>query len=258
MVARLWERLVAVFTAERTEDVVRAVLILLVTMLIARLLGRWVRRVAGGSDTQRSLLFGRVASSAIVFLGLTAAFQELGFKLSVLLGAAGVLSVAIGFAAQTTLSNLISGFLLFGERPFRVGDLLEIDNLSGEVLHVDIMSTTLRTLDNRFVRIPNEQLIKSKVVNQTRFPIRRLDLTVIINVRDDFQDLRSRILDVLDRHPLCLAEPPPAVFVLGYVDQLVQVQISVWVQTKNHQRVRIGISTDLLAAVRAVRGKTQA
>lgn len=258
MIARLWERVVHVFTAERTEDIVRAVLILLVTMLVARLIGRWVRRVAGGSDTQRALLFGRVAASAIFFLGLTAAFQELGFKLSVLLGAAGVLSVAIGFASQTTLSNLISGFLLFGERPFRVGDVLEIDNLTGEVLNVDIMSTTLRTLDNRFVRIPNEQLIKSKVVNQTRFPLRRLDLTVLIGVKDDFQELRSRILEILDRHPLCLSEPPPAVFVLGYAEQLAQVQISVWVQTKNHHRVRIGLSADLFAAVRAVRGKTQA
>jgi len=254
----LWNRLVRVFTAERTEDVVRAALILFVTAIVARFVGRWIRRAASGGDTQRAFLFGRLAAWGILFFGLTAAFQELGFKLSVLLGAAGVLSVAIGFASQTTLSNLISGFLLFGERPFRVGDLLEVDQLTGEVLNVEIMATTLRTLDNRFVRIPNEQLIKAKVVNQTRFPIRRLDLTVRIGRADDFEELRSRILETIDRHPLCLSDPPPTVFVAAYVDQDISIQVSMWTQTKDHQRVRIGISNEIFSAVRAVRSKANA
>src|SRR5512143_2337096 len=97
----LWKHLVATFAAERTEDVVRAAIILAVTILVARLVGRTLRRLASGGDGQGAILFSRLSAWLVFFLGLTAAFQELGFKLSVLLGAAGVLSVAIGFASQT-------------------------------------------------------------------------------------------------------------------------------------------------------------
>lgn len=246
-----FHRLLGFFTAERTEDFAHAVLILGVTLIGARLVGRWARRVAGGGGRQRSLVFGRLSSWAVLFFGLTTAFQELGFKLSVLLGAAGVLSVAIGFASQTTLSNLISGFFLFGESPFRVGDTLEVDGLTGEVLSIDVMATTLRTADNRFVRIPNETLIKTKLVNQTRFPLRRLDLTIRIPPRGDFAGLRTRILELLERHPLCLAEPPPLVFVSDFGADSTAIQVSVWTETKHLLRLRAALSVDLPTALHA-------
>lgn len=250
MIEGIYGRVVGFFNTERTEGVIRAALILAATIVAARLAGRWVRRAAAG-DPQRALVFGRFSSWAVFFLGLTAVFQELGFKLSVLLGAAGVLSVAIGFASQTTLSNLISGFYLFGERPFRVGDSIEVDGLSGEVLSIDIMATSLRTLDNRFVRIPNELLIKTKVVNQTRFPLRRLDLTLRIPAHDDFGQLKTRILDTVDRHPLCLAEPPPFVFISELGTDSIAVQASVWVETKDLSQLRAELLTELSSLQRA-------
>lgn len=244
MIESVFGRVVGFFNTERTEGVIRAALIFAATVVAARLAGRWVRRAAAG-DPQRALVFGRFSSWAVFFLGLTAVFQELGFKLSVLLGAAGVLSVAIGFASQTTLSNLISGFFLFGERPFRVGDSIEVDGLTGEVLSIDIMATNLRTLDNRFVRIPNELLIKTKVINQTRFPIRRVDLTLRIPVRDEFGSLKTRILDLIDRHPRCLAEPSPLVVISELAMDSIGVQVSVWAETKDAARVRADLLAEL-------------
>lgn len=251
MIESVLGRVVGFFNTQRTEGVIRAALILAATIVAARLAGRWVRRVAA-SDPQRALVFGRASSWAVFFLGLTAVFQELGFKLSVLLGAAGVLSVAIGFASQTTLSNLISGFFLFGERPFRVGDSIEVDGLSGEVLSIDVMATSLRTLDNRFVRIPNELLIKTKVVNQTRFPIRRLDVSFRVSPRDDFGPLRTRILDLVDRHPLCLAEPPPIVVVSELAMDSIAVQVSVWSETRAVAQLRAELLAELSSLLKPV------
>ena len=113
------------------------------------------------------------------------ALRELGFKLSVLLGAAGVLTVAVGFASQTSASNIISGLFLLGERPFSVGDVIRVGSTTGEVLSIDLLSAKLRTFENLFVRIPNETLIKSEVTNLSRLPVRRLDLKIGIAYKEE-------------------------------------------------------------------------
>ncbi|MFN9975907.1 MAG: mechanosensitive ion channel family protein, partial [Phycisphaerae bacterium] len=113
------------------------------------------------------------------------ALDSLGFDLKVLLGAAGILTVAVGFAAQTSASNLISGLFLMFERPFVVGNSIVIGDLRGEVVAIDMLSTKIRTFTNMMVRIPNETLVKSNIVNLSYFPIRRVDLEVGVAYSSD-------------------------------------------------------------------------
>src|SRR5690606_3033117 len=128
----------------------------------------------------------------------------LGFSLSVLLGAAGVLSVALGFASQTSASNLISGLFLIGEQPFQLGDTIKVGNTTGEVLSIDLLSVKLRTFDNLYVRIPNESLIKSEMTNLTRFPIRRFDLLIGVAYKENISQVRQIMQNVADNNPLCM------------------------------------------------------
>ncbi|HEX4339300.1 MAG TPA: mechanosensitive ion channel family protein [Polyangiaceae bacterium] len=252
-------RAVDFFTTDRLVDGVRAIALFFITALFASLLGRWVRRlVALRGDMQRALLVSRLVTWSFLALGLAGALEEMGFKLNAVLGAAGVLTVAVGFAAQTTLSNLISGFFLFGERPFRVGDLIEVDTLLGEVLSVDMMATTLRTPDNRFVRIPNELVLKTKVTNHTRFPLRRLDLTVALGHHEDFGAVRALLLDVADKNTLCLAEPAPTVFIASMGESSAQVQLWLWTRTDQLQALRASITAEIQAALAASKRATAA
>jgi small-conductance mechanosensitive channel len=254
MLADLLESIRDLFTSERALDWGRALLFLFVTFVVARLLGRWVRQlVTVSGDAQRAVLAGRLAAWGAVLLGLTMALDELGFKLRVLLGAAGVFSVAAGFASQTTLSNLISGFFLFGERPFKVGDVIEVDNISGEVTSIDMMATKLRTMDNRFVRIPNELIIKTKVVNLTRFPLRRLDLVVPIAHPEDFPRIRAMLLEIADKNTHCLAEPPPQVFISSFAETTLNVQVWAWARTTQLQELKVTLSEEIQKAL----GKTK-
>jgi small-conductance mechanosensitive channel len=243
-------RAVDFLTTERVVDGARAVALFLITAIFASLIGRWARRlVAMRGDVQRAVLVGRLIAWSLLALGFAGALEEMGFKLNAVLGAAGVLTVAVGFAAQTTLSNLISGFFLFGERPFRVGDLIEVDTLLGEVLSVDMMATTLRTPDNRFVRIPNELVLKTKVTNHTRFPLRRLDLTVALGHHEDFAAIRALLLDVADKNALCLAEPAPSVFIASMGESSAQVQLWLWTRTDQMQALRASITAEIQAAL---------
>ncbi len=168
----------------------------------------------------------------VVFgLFFVSALRELGFKLSVLLGAAGILSVAVGFASQTSASNLISGLFLLGEKPFQIGDTIEVDGSIGEVISIDLLSIKLRTFDNQFVRIPNESIIKTKLTNKSRFQIRRVDITIGVAYKEDVVNVRQLLLDVAKKHPSCLDFPEPICVITRFAESAVEFQFSLW--TKN-------------------------
>jgi small-conductance mechanosensitive channel len=171
----------------------------------------------------------RLVFYIIVLLFAVAALREAGFSLDVVLGAAGILTVAIGFASQTSASNMISGLFLLVEKPFEIGDVIEIESTVGEVVGIDMLSVKLRTPDNLYVRIPNESLIKSRVVNRSRFSIRRLDLTLGIAYAEDVERVEALLLSLAEKNPVCLEEPKPFVLVTSFGPSSVDLQFSVWV-----------------------------
>jgi small-conductance mechanosensitive channel len=250
MIHDFLERMVAFATMDRTVDGARATLILVLTVIFTRFGSRWIKGVvAHRGDAQRAMLAGRLSAWVLLALGVSAAFEELGFKLHVILGAAGVLSVAVGFAAQTTLSNLISGFFLFGERPFAVGDIIEVDGIAGEVLGIEMLATTLRTADNRFVRIPNEVLVKTKLTNQTRFSRRRLEVVVPLANEEDFSARRSAVLAAIEKNALVLRDPAPSLFIGAFGETSVQVHVWAWTATKDLQALRVALSEEIHTAL---------
>ena len=165
----------------------------------------------------------------------------MGFKLSVFLGAAGILTVAIGFASQTSASNLISGLFLIGEGAFTIGDWIKIGETEGEVLAIDLLSIKLRTIDNLYIRIPNESIIKTPVTNLTRFPIRRVTLTLSVAYEEDIGKVRQLLMRIADQFPLVLNEPRPQVTLQRFADASFDVLFVVWVARENFVTVRDGL-----------------
>lgn len=218
---------------------VQAAVILLLGLVLGRLLASGaVRALSGKLDAHRAMMVRRAVFYGVLALAVASALNQLGFELGVLLGAAGVLSVAIGFASQTSASNLISGLFLVGERPFGIGDVIRVGATTGEVLSVDLLSVKLRTFDNLFVRIPNETLIKSEVVNLSRFPIRRIDLLLGVAYKEDIGRVRELLLSIAEDHPLCLEEPKPLFIVVGFGASSIDLQFSVWVKRENFLEVK--------------------
>ncbi|MCG7201062.1 mechanosensitive ion channel family protein [Marinobacter pelagius] len=204
--------------------------LLVLGIVLASLAARSVSRVmAQRSSRHHVAMFRRLVFYVIVLLFGVAALREAGFSLEVVLGAAGILTVAVGFASQTSASNMISGLFLLVEKPFEIGDFIEVDTRVGEVVGIDMLSVKLRTPDNLYVRIPNETLIKSPVVNRSRFPIRRLDLSVGIAYAEDVEKVERLLLELAGKNPVCLEEPRPFVLVTGFGPSSVDLQFSFWV-----------------------------
>jgi small-conductance mechanosensitive channel len=221
-----------VVTAELFKTALIAGTILIVGLATAYGLHRKLRLANLGP--QANLLVRRFASYTVAVLTVIWFLRTIGVDLGVLLGAAGILTVAIGFASQTSASNVISGLFLMGEQPFVVGDVIKVGDVSGEVLTIDLMSVKIRTFDNLQVRIPNETMLKSNVTTLTRFPIRRLDMKLGVAYREDLDRVRTVLFELADRNPVCLAEPAPLFIFLGFGDSSQDFQFSVWGTKENY------------------------
>ena len=230
----------------------QALVVLVLGLLAAKVVGRSVYSVTNRRlSAQHTMLLRRAVSYSIVILAGITALRQLGFDLSILLGAAGILTVAVGFASQTSASNLISGLFLLGEQPFVVGDIVRIEDTTGTVESIDLLSVKLRTFDNLFVRFPNETLLKAKITTLTRYPIRRADLHFRVPQAQDLARLREGLVEVADQHPGCFVEPRPALFVKGYDEVGVQIQFSFWAARERFIEVKTDLQIRLLEALRA-------
>ena len=225
---------------------IRAALLLFVGVPAVWALSRWMRgHISGRYNAQRGLVVHKLIFWPLVLIIAVSVLKELGFSLAPLLGAAGILGLAIGFASQTSVSNIISGFFLLAEEPFTIGDIIQVGDVQGVVLTIDMLSVKVRTFDNKMVRIPNESLVKSQFTNVTYFPIRRLDVPVGVAYKEDIGRVRQVLLEVAKANPNVLMEPEPMVIFQGYGSSSVDFNFAVWVRRDSFLLVRNQIAEDV-------------
>lgn len=200
-----------------------------VGLLIVSRLATWSEQ-AGRAQGQlhSSIVVGKAIRyvGAVIVAVLVA--ESMGWDLSAILATAGVVGVAVGFAAQTSLSNVIAGVFLLVDRPFEVGDVVEITGQQGVVLELTLLSTRIRTFDNLVVRWPNEVVLKERITNLSKFPARRLELLVRVPVETPLPSVRAGLLRVLEAEPLVLFEPAPEVRLRDMEGNGVTMSIRVW------------------------------
>lgn len=170
---------------------------------------------------------------------------EMGFDLRGLLATAGIATVAIGFAAQTSLSNLISGLFLIGEKPFKIGDLIRTGDTTGVVESIDLLSIKIRTLDNLYVRIPNENMIRNPVTTITRYPIRRMDLEIGVAYKEDVGKVMEVLKDLAEKNPFVLDEPAPLIMFNQFGDSALMFRFGLWFEKTNFLKLRNSIMKDI-------------
>ncbi len=235
------------FTPERINLILRAVLTLAIGIPILYLLKGLVKKLVTG---KMSIQAGRLVVKAVFYIGfiiiLAMVLNEFGFKLSALLGAAGILGVALGFAAQTSVSNLISGFFLIAEKPFEIGDVIQVGSTTGFVESIDSLSIKVKTFDNQFVRVPNENMIKTEVTNITRFPKRRVNLDVSVAYKEDLKRCVAILKEIAAEAPLALKDPEPITMLTSFGDSGINILFGVWCNTSDY----FALKSDLIIRVK--------
>lgn len=196
-----------------------------------------------GADTSRTI--SNAVKLMLIVLFVVTLVNGIGVDITAVLGAAGVAGIAIGFASQTSLSNLISGLFLVLERPFKTGDWIEVDGSSGYVHSVELLSTYIRTFDNRMLRIPNEMLAKSKLINYSQYPIRRLDIDISVAYRENAGRVMQILRDAVIANHACFNEPEPLIVFKGFGDSSMEFMVAVWTDRNEMQTTRTTLMKDI-------------
>jgi len=234
-------------TPERINLILRVVLTLGIGIPIVFLIRKLIGKLVVGKLTPQSeKLIVRGVHFVLMAILLTMVLNEFGFKISALLGAAGIAGIALGFAAQTSVSNLISGFFLIAEKPFQIGDVIQVGTTIGWVESIDSLSIKLKTPDNRYVRVPNENMIKTEVINITRFDNRRVNVNVSVAYKEDLKRCLAILKEIASEAPLALKDPEPVANILSFGDSGIDILFGVWCKTEDY----FALQTDLIIRVK--------
>jgi small-conductance mechanosensitive channel len=223
------QQLINFFTLERLQRIILVVLIAAVGFILLKILSSLVDRMTRKVLSQQ---YNMLVRKAIQYLGavilLFIVLSLLGVNINALLGAAGIVGIAVGFASQTSMSNLISGLFLISEKPFEIGDVIKVGEHSGVILSIDLLSLKIKTFDNQYIRIPNSLLLSTELTNVTRFPIRRLDIKLMVGYRTNINRLKQVLLEIAGSNPYCLDEPEPLIVFAEFRESGIEFLFGVW------------------------------
>ncbi len=233
-------------------NLLSAALIFLGGLLFSKLASIQLRRSLKDKLSKEHLgMLIKVVSYGIMIIAILWIMPIVGLEPSGLMVAGGIVALAVGFASQSIIGNLISGLFLMGERPVKIGDLVEISGNLGTVEDIQIISTAIRTLDGLYIRIPNETVFTSSITNFSANPVRRFELAISISYEDDADKAIAIIKDLAAEHPLILVNPPPQVFVDALGDSSVDLIARFWSPTSEWYNVKMELLWKIKVAIEA-------
>ncbi|WPC04265.1 mechanosensitive ion channel [Pseudomonas benzenivorans] len=208
----------------------------LLTLLIGWWLINALTRKVGGLMERRNVdralhgFIGSLAGIVLKVLLLVSVASMVGVETTSFIAAIGAAGLAIGLALQGSLANFAGGVLILLFRPFRAGDWIEAQGVSGSVDSIQIFHTTLKTADNKVVIVPNGSLSNGHITNYSREPKRRAEIKVGIDYASDIKRAREVLLQIAEDARV-LKDPAPVVYVVGLGDSSVDLALRVWVET---------------------------
>jgi small-conductance mechanosensitive channel len=212
---------------------------LVASRLIVRSLARRVLKRLNIDESLRYTL-ERTLQYLLIIIAAVLSLEVIGINLSGLAVVFGFLSVGIGFGLQNVTSNFVAGLIVLFERPIKVGDRVIVGDTEGDVTAINLRSTTIRSLNNVSIIVPNSQFISQNVINWSYGDRKvRLDIEVGVSYSSDLDTVLRCLLEVAEECPAVLKEPKPDVLHNGFGDSAWNMRLRCWVaDPKGHQVVR--------------------
>ncbi len=251
--------LIRLFHFQMLENVFHALFVVLIAtpikgfvlVILNYLEERWADKTETKIDNIVFELLNRFSGAIIYAVAVVLALDVLGINVMPFVAGAGVLGVAVGFAAKDTLSNLIAGILLIIDRPFEMGDRIEVWSAPsgsaswGDVIDIGLRATKIRTTDNIIIVIPNNEIMKRDIVNYTLISSNiRVRINIGVAYDSDIERAKAAILSVTNQAEWILKEPPPKVVVRNFGESSVDLQVRVWINDARQRMNTISYITD--------------
>ena len=216
-----------------------AIIIFVVTLIAAKWASSAARKILSKTravkrdPTVLSFLV-QIVRVVVIIVGMIAVLQRLGVQTTSIIAVLGAASLAVGLALQGTLSNVAAGVMLLLLRPYRVGDVVEIGNVTGIVQKLDLFTTQLSAAGSNRVFVPNSKVLGDMIVNLSGQTNRRVEIKFTVGYGDDLNKVRQVLSDVGRNHYQVLKEPGVWTGVTGLLDSAVEVTLHAWVRSDDH------------------------
>jgi len=215
-------------------NLIVAILVFTAFYLLWKLLDRLIRPVMSRAklDATTARFAHTFLKYVVLTIGIVNAFDAIGIDTAAVIASLGIAGLTIGFAARDALSNVISGVFIFWDRPFVIGDLIEVEGHYGKVDNITLRSTRVITVDGKMLAIPNSTMVNSTVASYTNFPNLRIDVGVTIGVEEQVERARQILLGLVREDPDYMTEPPPSVVVTQLNDYNVALELRAWLKNE--------------------------
>ena len=236
-------------------SIILFILLLLAFVVLARVIGKVIlRRFFARLQVEEGISYSliRITQYIIMITGVIVSLQFVGIDLSGLVVIFGLLSVGIGFGLQNITSNFVSGLVLLIERPIRVGDRVTVGDTLGDVVEINMRSTTIRTLTNIAIIVPNSEFISSNVINWSHGdPKVRLDLSIGVSYDSDLETVLRTLREVAEENSEVLKEPAPEINFTGFGDSSWDFELRAWLESpKRYQQVKSDLNCSIVKKFR--------
>ncbi len=222
-------------------------------LFVAGLAGKLVKKIVSNTVSNSKLNFSKLlqnfftslSGKAVFTIGVLIALSQLGIELGPLLAGFGIAGVIIGFALQDTLSNFASGMMILIYRPYDVGDLINAAGVSGRVSHMSLVSTTIKTLDNQRLIIPNNKIWGDTINNITAEHQRRVDMTFGIGYGDSIEQAEAVLKSIVEAHPKVQKVPAPLIKLHVLGESSVDFIVRPWAKPEDYWDVYWDITREV-------------
>ncbi len=230
-------------------DLIGAIFILVIGWIVAG----WIQKAAfkalsrlPRADATVTRALSGVTRYLVLVMVVIAVLAQFGVQTASILAVLGTAGLAIGLALQGTLSNIAAGFMLLMLRPFKIGDYIDAEGVSGTVVGIGLFTTEFTTYDGIFLVVPNSQIWTRSILNYSRLPTRRMEVPIGIAYDDDIEKATAVLMELLEGDERVLKDPAPQVLVKELADSSVNLDLRCWAAAGDYW----GLLCDLNKAVK--------
>lgn len=235
------------------------ILFALAIFFLGRMLARTLVRLLGkllhksGTDVMLVEFFMAIANAAFLLFVIVAALDRLGLNTTGLVAMLGAAGLAVGLALQGSLQNFAAGVMLLLFRPFKAGDYVEAADCAGVIESIGIFTTTLRSVDNKEIIVPNGSIYKGNIINYSARSTRRIDLRIGVGYQDDLRKVKRVLTATAEADGRVLKDPELLVAVEELADSSVRFVLRAWVKSDDYWPVRFALNENIKLAFDAHR-----
>ena len=223
---------------------IAAIAIFFIGRIVVRFVTNGIRKVLESQEVDKILesFVSNLVYWTLMTVVIIAAINQIGVQTTSLIAIMGAAGLAVGLAMQGSLANFAAGVLIVMFRPYRVGDFVEVAGVAGAVVQVGILTTILKTGDNKQIIVPNAQIMSSIITNYSANDTRRVDLVIGIGYDDDIDKARDTIRALVDADDRILKDPACLIAVSELADSSVNFVVRPWVKSADYSAVKFALT----------------